>query len=60
MNNPAVAEQFARMTARRMSANLPKDRNGMNRYQAMPQNNIGPVTLFRVYKIDADGRAHLA
>ena len=60
MNNPAVSEQFARMTARRMSANLPKDRNGMNRFQAMPQNNLGPVALFRVYEIGADGRTHLA
>ena len=60
MFNPAVADHFARMTARRMSANLPKDRNGMNRFQALPQSNIGPVTLYRVYEIDADGRARLA
>ena len=59
MFNPAVTEQFARMTARRMSANFPKDRYGMNRFQAMPQSNVGPVTLFRVYEIDEYGRAHL-
>ena len=59
MFNLAVTEQFARITARRMSAQFPKNRYGMNRFQAMPQSNIGPVTLYRVYESDEDGQAHL-
>ena len=59
MFNLAVTEQFARITARRMSAQFPKNRYGMNRFQVMPQSNIGPVTLYRVYEIDEYGQAHL-